>query len=204
MSQLADLNPWLTMWAQPRGTIRSLVHNKPSYGVFYLAAIYALENFFFYANWWSFGLNISFFTILLTGIILCPFIGFVWLYFIGWIFHFSGRWLKGTAPAAHLRTALAWSKIPAVINLLMWFILIFVSPDVVFIQDGGGTSSLFVNFIAFILAVWSFVLLIQGIREVQGFSVGRSLANVLIAGAISSILLIIAFGLFRYFYMASV
>jgi hypothetical protein len=201
MSQLAGMNPWLTMWSQPRTTVRALVHSKPSYGVFYLAAIYMLQSFFFYFNWWSLGLNSEYYTLFLTGVILSPLVGFVWLYYIGWIFRLTGRMLSGDAPASHLRAAIAWAKIPYSINALMWFILILMNPDQVFIQDGGGPSSVFVNFISLILAVWSLVLLIQSVSEVQQFTVGRSILNVLFAWIFSSIILFLLFMSLRYIYI---
>ncbi len=201
MTQIAGMNPWLSIWNQPKSTIRAVVHSNPAYGVFYLSAFYALQSFFFYLNWWSVGIENSFFALLIGAILLAPLIGIVWLYYIGFIFHFTGRWLKGAAPASHLRTAVAWSKIPHAINLLIWFILIFTNSETVFIQDGGGPSSIFVNLIALMLALWSTILLVQGLSEVQGFSTARSIANVILAWTISNTIYFLLFFLFRYFYI---
>src|SRR3990172_2246146 len=134
------MNPWLNMWTQPRNTIRAILQTNPKYGIFYLAAIYALQNFFYFANYWSVGISVRFYVILITGIILSPFIGLIWLYFSAWVLYFTGKWLKGKAPMLHLRTAVAWAKIPTSINLLMWFVLLLAHPDYVFILDAGGPS----------------------------------------------------------------
>lgn len=195
--------PWLTMWAQPKSTIRDIVHFNPKQGVLTLSAIYALDSFLFYANWWSLGLSYPFYQILIASIVLSLFIGVIWLYFMGWIFHFTGRWLKGHAPALHLRAALAWSRIPFLAGLFMWMILLTAQPDYVFVQDAGGPSSLFINFISLALGLWSFILLIQTIREVQGFSVGRSFFNVILAYFISSLLFFTLFNVSRYIYLVS-
>jgi hypothetical protein len=194
------MNPWLSIWNQPKSTLRAIVHHNPSYGVFYLSAFYALQSFFFYLNWWSVGLENEFFHLLLTALLLSPFIGIIWIYYIGMIFYFTGRLLKGTAPAAHLRTVIAWSKIPHAINLLIWFILIFTDSETVFIQDGGGPSSIFVNAIAFLLALWSVVLLVQGLSEIQQFSTHRSIANVVIAWALSNLSYLLIFVLCRFLF----
>lgn len=203
MSQLAGMNPWLSMWSQPRATVKALVSSKPSYGVYYLAAIYLLQSFFFYFNWWSLGLKSEYYTLFLTGVILSPLVGFVWLYYMGWIFRFTGRVLHGEAPTSHLRTAIAWAKIPYSINALMWFILILMNPDQVFVQDGGGPSSIFVNFITLILGVWSLVLLIQSISEIQQFSITRSIVNVVMAWVVSTFFLVLLFTLLRYIYITA-
>lgn len=202
MSQIAGMNPWLTMWSQPRSTIRALIHNKPAYGIYILAAIFALQSFFFYANWWSLGLSTSTYLLLALGVILSPLLGLIWLYFTAFIFYLTGRLLKGAAPASHLRTAIAWSRIPTTITLLMWLILIFTSSDSVFIQEPtSGPSSIFVNLITFILGIWSLILLIQSLREIQSFSIGRTLFNIFLAWILSSILFILVFGLVRYIYL---
>jgi hypothetical protein len=198
---IAGMNPWLTMWSQPRSTIRAIVHNRPLYGVLYLAAIYTLQSFFFYANWWSLGLNDRYYAFLFLGIILSPLIGFIWLYFMGWVYSLTGRWCGGRAPAPHLRAALAWSKIPTSINILLWFILIILNPDRAFIQDAGGAPSVFINFIYLILGTWSLVLLIQSLRELQAFTILRSLLNIILASLLSNILFILGFIFLRFVYM---
>ncbi|HSX11336.1 MAG TPA: YIP1 family protein [Chlamydiales bacterium] len=196
------MNPWLTMWSQPRSTIRAIVHNRPIYGVFYLAAVFALQSFFFYANWWSLGLRADYYSLLLLGVVLSPIVGVIWLYFMGWVYHFTGRWCGGHAPALHLRAALAWSNIPTSINVVLWLILIFLNPETAFIQDGGGPSSLFINFIALILTIWSLVLLIQSLRELQTFSILRSIVNIILASLLSNVIFVLAFSLLRFLYFA--
>ena len=79
MPLFAGLNPWVSMWNQPRSTIRAIVHSKPSYGVCYLAAVYALQSFSFYANWWSLGLNAHYHLWMTLGVVLSPLVGFIWL-----------------------------------------------------------------------------------------------------------------------------
>lgn len=123
------------------------------------------------------------------------------MYLWGWVIRLTGRWLEGKAPLAHLRAAAAWSKIPTSINLVMWFILLLANPDYVFILDAGGPTLLFINFIAFILSIWSFVLLVQSIREVQGFSVSRTIINLFLAWVVFSILVFFLFAILRFIYI---
>lgn len=201
MSLIAGLNPWVTMWSQPRSTIRAIAHSKPAYGVYWLAAVYALQSFFFYANWWSVGLNAHFALLLALGIVLSPFMGLVWLYFMGGVYYLTGRLLKGEAPASHLRAAIAWSAIPYSIALLTWLVLIFLGTEHAFIHDSEGTSSIFVNLIMIIVGIWSVVLLIQSIREIQQFSIGRSILNVILSGILASIIYFLLFFFLRYIYL---
>ena len=198
------MNPWLAMWTQPRQAIRAILQINPKYGVFYLAAIYSLQSFFYFANYWSLGISMPFYAILIAGLVLSPFIGLIWVYIAGWILYFTGRWLEGKAPMIHLRSAVAWSKIPTSISLLMWFVLLGTHPEYVFILDAGGPSSIFINLITTILGIWSLIILIQTVREIQFFSVGRAVINVIIAWFISFLFVFILFAILRYFYVLTV
>lgn len=197
MSMIAGLNPWITMWSQPRSTIRAIAFNRPNYGVYYLAIMYVLQGFFFYANWWSLGVRAHYPLYLAIGILASPVIGVLWLYLMGGFFYFSGRLFGGRATQKQLRAAVGWSAIPFSIALMMWVLLLFWSPEHAFIQDSGPHSSIFVNFITLIAKTWSFVLLVQSLREIQHFSLWKSLINVLLIWLVSSILFFLVFSLLR-------
>ena len=198
---ISGINPWVNMWTSPRSTIRTLVNVNPKYGVFYLAWIYVLQTYLFFASYWSFGLSFSFASILAAGVVLSPLIGWIWLYFTGWVLYLTGGWLGGKAPIAHLRAAAAWSKLPSAISLLMWLILMIAGTDLVFINGVSGPSTLFINFILFILGIWSLVLLVLAVREIQGFAAARALLNIFLAWMISWVASFLVFLTFRYFYI---
>lgn len=187
MTDTFTTNPWFSIWTQPRQTIRAIVARHPRYHFFYLAALYGLQNVLFYATYYSVGLTFHFAIVLLLAVVLSPLIGIVWFYFYGWLLHFTGRWLKGEAPFSHVQAALAWSKVPLVINILMWFILLAFTSEGMFIQYVSAPSIFFINAITLITGIWSLVILIQGIREVQNFSVWRTIGNLVIAYVIFAV-----------------
>lgn len=197
----ARTTPWFSMWNQPRSTVRTLTHSRPTFGVYLLSSVYALQSLFFYANWWSLGLKFNHSAIITAAVLLSPIYAIVWLYFMGYVYYLTGLIFRGQAEAIYLRTALAWSKVPYTVNLLMWFVLIFSSPAYVFVQDSQGPSSIFVNLIALIVGVWSFVLLVQSVREVQQFSMVKAFLNVILAWFVSGIIYFLAFSIIRYFYL---
>jgi hypothetical protein len=176
------------MWTSPRPTIRAIVDSDPKRSFFWLAAIYSLQSILFMANYLSLGLTYNLAVILIIAIVLSPLIGAIFFYVYGWLFYISGRWLGGAAPASHVRAAFAWSKVPLLINLAMWFILLIFSTENIFIQYSAGPSLLFINFIALISGVWCLVLLIQSLREVQGFSIGKAIGNTLLGYALGFLL----------------
>jgi len=178
---------YLSMWFRPRLTIRRVLEHNPYQGVRLLATILALENFFFYANSWSLGLRMNYLAVILVGVVVSPFWGAVWLWITSHIFYYTGRWLGGSAPIESLRTAMAWSKIPAVGILISWGCIIAIARDEAFIYAGGGSPYIMIfNSLNFVFALWSIFTLIQVIKELQDFSSGRSIANLLIAWTLFS------------------
>lgn len=198
----ARTTPWISMWNQPRSTVRTLTHSRPTFGVYLLSTVYAVQTLFFYANWWSLGLKFNHSAIITVSLILSPLYAFVWLYFMGYIYYLTGLVFRGKAELLYLRTAIAWSKVPYSVNLLMWFVLIFANPGYVFIQDSQGPSSIFVNLIALIVGVWSFVLLVQSVREVQQFSTIKAFLNVIFSWIASGVVYFLIFSIIRYLYLS--
>lgn len=196
--------PWVSMWTDPRSTIRSIVQSNPKYGFWVLSTLYALVSCFYFSNYFSLGLSGSFSVIFVPLILLSPLIGFVWLSFDAWILHWVGLRLKGRAPYQHVRSAVAWAKLPYIFSLGMWVILMVFNPDTAFIQYVTGVSALFITFITFILNTWAVILLIQAVREVQSFSLLRSISNVFFGWIVSSFLSLIVLIIGRYIYLMSI
>lgn len=199
MLDVAGLNPWISMWNQPRSAIQAIAQSKPVYGVFFLSAIHALQSFFFYANWWSLGLNSLYPLYLTLGILLSPLLGLIWLYLMGDLLFLTGRLFGGRARRVHLRSAVAWSSIPSSIALLMWLLLLAASSESIFIHDYGIASSIWVNLISLIAGSWSFILLIQSVREIQSFSLLPSLCSVLFTYFLNTALFFFTISVLSYF-----
>jgi hypothetical protein len=102
-----------------------------------------------------------------------------WLYLMGWVLQFTGRWLHGTARARPLRCVLAWSQIPNLLSVVFWvFLLLAFSRPV--ITSPLGTLFISTQIFGSLIGFWSFIYLVIGVREVQGFSLARSLVNVIL------------------------
>lgn len=201
MPQFMGLNPWLTMWSQPRPTIRAIVYSKPSYGTFWLSTIYALQSLFFFANWASLGLKASFESIFLLCLLSSPILGLIWLYAFGGIFYVAARILGGQAPYAHVRSAMAWSHIPSLIGLVLWFVLLSDQSDTTFVLAPGETATLFIAFISLVVVVWVTVLIIRSFAEIQGFPIWKSILNIALGLLIYFILLFVISFVYSYLFV---
>ena len=115
-----------------------------------------------------------------------------------WGMSLTGGWLGGKASNAQLKIVLGWALVPTIASLLLLIPTLAVLSGEVISVAGPLLSSLLTMACAFLqigLGIWATAILLKGVALVQGFTIGRSLANVLLPGAVlvGFILLISAF-----------
>lgn len=181
----------MSIWTKPRSTIRNIIATNPKRGFFWLASLYSLQSLLFIANTISLGVSYNFFLILILSTALSPLLGSIWIYFYGWLFHLTGKWLGGKAPQLHIRAAFAWSKVPLLINLVMWIFLLIYLAEHAFVHFTEGPLIIFINIVSLFSGIWSLILLIQTLREVQGFSLAMAVGNTALSYAIGFLILLL-------------
>jgi len=175
-------NPWRTIWFSPRRTIRAIIdrEDRPSFvGVIALAAVHqVLASLQIEPDDGTFSASRSAMPIamgviqLVFGILVGPF-----------LLAFVGGWLGGEGDPADIRQGVAWSYVPHAIGGL------FLIP--VLIAYGGPPSmegpATTVQWLAvpfalasLALTVWSGVLHVITLAEVNRFSILRAIACVVI------------------------
>jgi hypothetical protein len=168
-------NPWKLAWFHPKRAIQAVVEKNPKKGFFWLASLYALQYTLFNIG---FSMKSPAVTLLVIAIIIAPVLGILWFYAFGWLLHLSGKWLKGGATQENLRASIAWSKVPVLINYVLWLVLVIANGSLFF--DYSPFLS-FCNVLMILISLWTFVLLVGMVAQVQGFSIGRALGNCLLA-----------------------
>lgn len=172
------------MWLRPRETIRHIVHTNPRRGAFCLSALYIFQLLFFLFNFWSLGLFVPHYTLLIPSALATPFLALAWLSVYSRLLEQTGRWFGGRAPLSHLKAVSAWSRLPLTLSLILWGGLWLSNPREVFIQFGPGNTALLMQASLLILKGWTAALLVQSLREVQQFSLAKALLNALASWAI--------------------
>ena len=148
-------SPWLTMWTNPRETIRRIIYYDPKRDVLLLAALQGFVSslagmlyvFLFLVlvsndyvgapgTWESdlSSLPSTSFTALAITLGICatvgPISGLIGLYLYGWLFRVTGRWLGGNAYPIEVRAAIAWSAVPqiwgAIFQALKLVLIVYV------------------------------------------------------------------------------
>ena len=193
------LNPWFSMWLHPRRTIRQIVETNPDRFVLALAAVGGIAEALTNASSDSKGDNLSLRAILLTALIGGPLMGVLGLWLGGILLRWTGGWLGGQADTRRVRTALAWANVPLVWSLLLWVpaLLLFgaeLFTEATPVLDASSMLSglhLVFSFGIGIVSIWSLVVFLHALGEVQGFSAWKALGNSILTGLVVALPLLV-------------
>ena len=182
-------NPWLAMWVRPKATIRTIVDTNPRRSLWALAFVYGFTSIFNAFQSLPVLLQFGLLPMLLIAILLAPFWGYAFFSIFSYVVFWIGKVFKGQATFETTRAAYAWSAVPLIGNIPLWLILIFFYSDFIFfgVQDqvvipGPAVLLLFIILIGkLVFAIWSIVLYLQALAEVQQYSILRAIGNVILA-----------------------
>lgn len=216
LTTIQSLNPWKSLWLKPRQTIQQIVNTNPTLHVIPIMFVAGighsltsipndLENSFFKTN--ALFSEIPVPILVLVSLILGGILSIIFLYVNAWLLEWTGNWLDGHASRRELRSAMAWSNVPNLVQIVIWLPFLFLFGSEVFANDfqsqlaGGIIESplvITITVIALILSIWSMFLCCQMIGEVQGFSAWTAAWNyilVLLVYFLAMIILAIIFGI---------
>ena len=210
---MSEKSPWLTIWCEPRATIQRIVAENPNRSLWVLAAIYG---FLSILNSFQSIAVVSVerpFLLLLVAAVLSPFWGYAVFSIWSWVVHIVGKWLKGEGSFINLRAAFAWSCAPLSVNVVFWVLMIAFFGATFFLngQEGYPATHRQAAFVFLMLigkvvvAIWSLVIYINALAEVQKFSILRSIFNVIISWIIVGVVLgLILFSILHLLQMSGV
>lgn len=184
---MKEQSVWWSVWCSPRATIRHIVEQNPKRAFWGLCTIYGFPALLNAMQSISAGESVGIFGVFLLAILLAPLWGFVVFSVASGVVLWTGKWLRGKGSFGAIRACYAWSSVPILGSCVLWLILMGIFGKMLFVEapimvSGSALAVLFLILLGkVVLAVWSLVLYVQMLREVQGFSVGRSLANILLS-----------------------
>ncbi|MFT5349162.1 MAG: hypothetical protein ACI9M3_002212 [Bacteroidia bacterium] len=150
------------------------------------------------------GDNMSLIGVLLLSIIAGGLLGSISYYIYAALLSWTGKWLKGKSDFTGLLRVLAHGSIPVIVGLVFLIPQIALFGNEVFKTNGdlsgeGIFFNVFFNITVgaqIILSIWTIVLNIIGISEVQEFGIGKAIVNLflpLFVIVIPILLIILAF-----------
>ena len=188
MEEKLGLNPWGRIWISPRRTIRRIVDIAPGRGFLWLSLIYGFPVLLQIAQSLSLALYFSWPVILITALIFALFIGMLGITITAGLLTWVGRWIGGQGSFIQLRAAVAWSNLPTIVTGITWIVWVFLFKGSLFYEGFlhtgfmGMEKTLLMSLaiLQFAASVWSFVLLLITLSEVQVFSVWKALLNIIL------------------------
>lgn len=181
-------SPWLTIWFQPRVTMRRVVHTTSNNTIWLLAAIAGIDNALTRAAITGEAADRGIWSVLGSALIWGTIWGMVRLLVTAGIVAWVGRKLGGVATMNHSIVALAWSSVPQGFSLLLWI------PEILLLGEGAFRSTpLPLNenpieaaitwgfaLIGIVIGIWQLALTVITVAEVHQISIPRSLFTLMV------------------------
>jgi hypothetical protein len=203
---LTEENPYVAIWTRPRATIRGIVDADPTYRVVPLAILEGIAASVKWASDLKAGESMSLPKVLALVILLGPVVGLAALYLAAWLLRMTGG-AAGKAKPAEIRAATAWSAVPSLATLPIWIIMIVYFGRALFtaeVQNLYGSLKLVLAHLAtglleLVLSIWTLVVLLKCLSEIQGFSAWKALASTLLSLLVVAVPFTVLVLLFYFF-----
>jgi len=182
------VNPWTNIWVKPRETIKKIVNFNPRFRFAILSFLYGLPMLLHMAQNLDLGDQFTTAGIVVAALVLATFVGMLAIVIASGLIYWTGQWIGGKSSYINIRAAVSWSNVPNIAAIIVWFIMIYNFRTEIF-MDGFGemamssSASMMLNVAMLIesaVAIWSFIILVKALGEVQGFSAWKGVLNVLI------------------------
>lgn len=182
-------NPWRSIWCNPRSTIRSIVDQNPNRCLWLLAFICGFTVLLNGFQSFPIAIQIGLIPMFAIAVILAALFGYVVFAVWSWAILVTGKLFKGKGRFATVRAAYAWSCVPLLVNLCIWLVLVFLFGSILFfgpqphlVLSGATITLLFLLLIGkVVFSIWSIVIFLQALSEVQSYSVLRAIGNAILA-----------------------
>jgi hypothetical protein len=187
------LKPWLTLWFQPRRTFLYLSgHYNEKWNLVW-AALFGFGRALDQAASSSQGDVLPAELIFMIALISGPLGGIAVLYVVSVYFRWISGWFGGKASHEAVRSVFAWSLLPSAVTLACTvpFLIYFgqnwfINPQPISTPLAWSLIML-LSGIGAIMTLWTLILIVIGLAEVNQFSIWKSLLSLLSGTAIIAV-----------------
>jgi hypothetical protein len=185
---ISDKKIFAKIWTSPREVFKFINTYKYEKYVTILLILAGISRTFDRASMKNMGDNFSIWGVITFCIIIGAIFGWITYYIYSALISWTGKWLNGKGNTNSILRVLAYALIPSIISLPLLIPQIAIYGNEIFksegdISSGGTISNIFVYgsmFLEFGLGIWTIVLCVIGISEVQKLSIGKSILNLVL------------------------
>ena len=188
----SDKEIFTKIWTSPRLVFKYLNDNNYDKFVTILLILAGITRTFDRASTKNLGDDMSLIAILALCIILGGLLGWITYYIYAAMLSWTGKWLNGQGNTNSLLRMTAHAMIPSIVALVL------LIPQIAFFGNGifqsdidiydNGLVSIIIFYVTLLLeitlGIWTLVIFVIGISEVQKISIGKSILNMILPGLI--------------------
>lgn len=186
--ELTDREIFTKIWTSPRLVFRYLNDTRYDKFVTFLLVLAGISKAFGRASLKNMGDDLPLIGVLSICIILGGLLGWIFYYIYAALLSWTGTWLNGKGDADSLLRMISHAMIPMIVSLILLIPQISVFGNEIFQSDsniyGTGMAATimyyFTSYLGIALSIWTIVLLVIGISEVQKISVWESILNMIL------------------------
>lgn len=185
---LSDQDIFTKIWTEPRRFFKFINDTKYEKYLYILLIFAGIVRAFDRASSKDMGDDSSLFSILFSCVVFGGMLGWISYYIYAALLSWSGKWLNGAGNTSSIYRMMAYAMIPSILGLVFLFLQIAVFGNDYFKSNTDYLESNIVGSIVFwisfsiemLLSLASFVLMVIGLSEVQKFSIGKAIINLIL------------------------
>lgn len=176
------------IWFSPRKIFKYINDTKYEKYLYILLFLAGVSRGFDRASEKNMGDNSSLLIIIGFSVVIGGLLGWISFYLYAALVSWTGKWLKAEGDTRSIFRILVYGMLPSILATFLLIPQIAIYGNELFKSEGDITSAgLMPNiivyacmFLEFALAIWTIVLCVIGISEVQKLSIGKSILNVIL------------------------
>lgn len=185
---ISEKKLFMKIWTSPREVFKFINTYKYNRYVSILLILAGITRTFDRASMKNMGDDFSLWGLIAFCIIIGAIFGYLTYYLYAALLSWTGKWMNAKGNTNSILRVLSYALIPSVISLLLLVPQIAIYGNEIFKSDGdissGGTVSNIIvysaMFLEFMLGIWSLVLCVIAISEVQKLSIAKSILNLIL------------------------
>lgn len=122
--------------------------------------------------------------IILISVVAGGLFGWISYYIYAALLSWSGKWLDGKGNTDAILRVIAYAMIPSILAIVFLIPQLLINNNPVFQSDGNTNAGIILNIISYgcaivqvVLGIWTIVLCVVGLSEVQKLSIGKAILN---------------------------
>lgn len=196
--QLSDKDIFTKIWISPRLVFKFINENNYTKFTTILLILGGITSALNRASAVNMGDIMPLWSVLIVCMLGGAVFGWLYFYIYAALLSWTGKWLKGIGNTKALFRMISYALIPSMVVLFTFILRIVLIGNEEFqgnvdvLNNGFLTTTLFSFslFVELVIGVWTLVILVIGISEVQKLSIGKSILNLILPMVLLIIVLI--------------